>query len=234
MFFYHHFFSKLRDEQKILWQEGAPVWSALGLIQFFLSSMQHKIEIILHREIFLENRESISIGRGTKIDPGVYIEGPCWIGKDCHIRHGAMIRGGSILNDRCMVGHGTEIKQSILLEDAAATHLCYVGDSILGQGVNLGAGVKCANLRLDRKPIAIQAGGERINTGLRKLGAILGDGVQIGCNCVLNPGTLIGPQSVSQPLMNFGGYIPPRSQVRQERTWVVEPVPEKILEHLLK
>ena len=201
MFSFPQFFSALKDEHRILWKEGAPVWSALGLIQFFLSSIAHKIEIVLPQGITLIRRGQISIGHGTKIDPGVLIEGPCWIGRDCHIRHGAMLRDGVILGDRCVVGHGTEIKQSILMEEAAATHLCYVGDSILGRGVNLGAGVKCANLRLDRKEVKVKG----LATGLKKMGAIIGDESQIGCNCVINPGALLKMKTICRPLENVNG-----------------------------
>ena len=139
-----------------------------------------------------------------------------------------------ILGDQCVVGHTTEIKNSVLMNGSIAAHFCYVGDSILGSRVNLGAGVKCANLRLDRREVFVDFQGEKINTGLKKLGAILGEDVQIGCNCVLNPGTLVGKKSVIHPLLNVGGFIPSASQVRSERKWVVEPQAEKILQSLVE
>ena len=230
MFTPETFFSLESFAHQSLWKTGDPVWSALHSLNEYLKVATHQIEVEIPQGVYLENGDRISIGNGTLLDPGVYIQGPCIIGKNCTIRHGANLRGGVILGDGCVIGHGTEVKQSILLDGAHATHLCYVGDSILGAGVNLGAGVKCANLRLDRKEILIS----KVKTGLKKLGAIIGDGAQIGCNCVLNPGTLVGKEVVSHPLLNLGGYIPARSQVARGRDWNVAPSAGKILERLLK
>lgn len=216
---------------KELWKEGAPVWAPLLLLKDFLKEKNPcQIEIEIPEGVFLENRESISIGKGTVIEPGVFIQGPCIIGKECVIRHGAYIRRDVICGDRCQIGHSAELKSSILLDGACATHFVYVGDSILGNDVNLGAGVKCANLRLDRGEVRVQWGKEKVKTGLKKFGAIVGDRVQIGCNCVLNPGTLVGRESFSYPLMNLGGFIPTRSQIDSKG---IRPIEQKILEKLL-
>ncbi len=153
------------------------------------------------------NPEQISIGEGTIIEPGAYIRGPCIIGKNCQIRHGAYIRGNVIIGDHCVVGHATELKHSILLDHAHAAHFAFVGDSILGNGVNLGAGVRCANLRLDGAPVCVQYGEESFSTGMRKLGAVIGDEAQIGCNVVLNPGTCFGKESRCFPGLTVSGYI---------------------------
>lgn len=184
------------------------VWELLACIGPYIDFLEHKIEIEVGPNVFLSGPEKISIGRGTKIAPGVFIEGPCVIGKDCEIGHGAYIRPGTILGDRCVIGHAAEVKNSILCSEARATHFTYVGDSILGFRVNLGAGVKCANLRLDRKPVAIVHDGKRWETGLLKMGAIVGDFSQVGCNAVLNPGTLLYPGSVVAPLSSVGGNRP--------------------------
>ena len=133
------------------------------------------------------------------------------------IRHGAYIREYVILGDQCQVGHSAELKHSILLDGAAATHFVYVGDSIIGNNANLGAGVKCANSRLDRDEVSVLWDNQKVKSGLKKFGAIVGDRVQIGCNCVLNPGTLIGKESFCHPLLNVGGYIPPKSVLKGER-----------------
>jgi NDP-sugar pyrophosphorylase family protein len=226
-----NFFSLDDFVHKDLWQEGEPVWSALLLLTDYLNKKpSFKIEIPVPEGVFLENRELISIGKGTIIEPGVFIKGPCIIGENCVIRHGAYFRGFVICGNDCHIGHGTELKHSILLNRAAATHFVYVGDSILGSDVNLGAGVKCANLRLDRLAISIHVKKEKVKTGLRKLGAIIGDRTQIGCNSVLNPGTLIGRESFSYPLMTLQGFIPPRSQVSAKG---IQPIEQKILEKLL-
>lgn len=223
------FFFLKRFAHRDLWRKGEPVWSPLlSLSKYFTTS--GKIEIDLPKGIFLDSPESISIGRGTVIEPGVYIQGPCIIGKNCVIRHGAYIRGGVICGDGCQIGHSAEIKHSILLDGACATHFVYVGDSILGNGVNLGAGVKCANLRLDRREVSVTVDGTRVKTGLKKFGCIVGDRVQIGCNSVLNPGTLVGMECLSFPLMNLSGTILPRSQMSAEG---IKPIEPKLLEKLL-
>lgn len=196
-----------------LWKENQPIWSALNELKFYLTKMQHKIEIDLPEGVFLKNSEMISIGKGTVIEPGVMIQGPCIIGKNCEIRHGAYIRECVILGDGCRIGHAAEIKHSILLNGAKATHFTYVGDSILGNFVNLGAGVKCANLRLDQAYISVLLETRKVDTGLKKFGAVVGDFSQIGCNSVLNPGTLVGKMSFSLPLVSMQGTYPPKSQV---------------------
>jgi NDP-sugar pyrophosphorylase family protein len=179
--------------------------------------------------VHLERPELIAIGPGTVIEPGVMIQGPCIIGSHCIVRHGAYLRDGVICGDRVVIGHSAEIKHSILMDETAATHFTYVGDCILGSGVNLGAGVKCANLRLDRKDVTVAAGTKKIGTGLKKFGAVIGDRVQIGCNCVLNPGTLIGRESISFPLLNFGGSIPPRSRIQGAKNIRIESIVQPLV-----
>ena len=225
------FFSLQNFEHKALWKKGEPVWSPLLWLNEYLNKKNSgRIEIDIPEGVFLEKKEQISIGKGTVIEPGVLIQGPCIIGKNCAIRHGAYLRGAILCGDGCHIGHSAELKHSILLDGAAATHFVYVGDSILGNHVNLGAGVKCANLRLDRRDVTVQFDGEKIDTGLKKFGAIVGDRVQIGCNAVLNPGTLMGRESFSYPLMHLDGFIPPRSKVSAQG---VQPIDPKIFEKLL-
>lgn len=198
------FFSLDRFAHRDLWEEGQPVWSPLLALDAYLRRRSFQIEIEIPVGVHLDRPDLISIEKGTVIEPGVYIQGPCIIGKNCILRHGAYLRGGVLCGDYCAIGHCAEIKHAILLDYSAATHFTYVGDSIIGSGANLGAGVKCANLRLDRQDIL---------PGMKKFGACIGDRVQIGCNCVLNPGTLIGKESVVYPLLNFGGTIPPYSRM---------------------
>jgi NDP-sugar pyrophosphorylase family protein len=209
------FFSLQQYRHRDLWCEEDGVWIALQHLENYLHSFpSFKINIEIPDGVCVKNPEMVSIGEGTVLEPGVLIEGPCILGKDCHIRHGAFLRGGVLCGDRCVVGHSAEIKHSIFLDDVQAAHLNYVGDSILGNGVNLGAGVKCANLRLDRNEIAVHFEGQKVQTGLKKFGCILGDGCQIGCNVVLNPGTLVGPNSISYPLLNLHGFIPANSRLK--------------------
>lgn len=164
---------------------GDPLRAALDALP------SESIEIGLSPEVHLVG-DRIVIGEGTRIQPGALIEGPVHLGQDCLVRTGAYIRGGCWIGDGCVVGANTEVKHSILLDGAKAPHLAYVGDSILGQRVNLGAGTVLSNFRHDGGEISIPVGGEKVPTGLRKLGAILGDDVKTGCNAVLHPGVVVG------------------------------------------
>jgi len=169
--------------------------------------------------------DRIVIGKGTRIFPGAVIEGPIRIGEDVLIRPGAYLRGGVYVGDRCVIGASTEIKRGILLAGAKAPHLNYVGDSILGRGVNLGAGTVLSNFRFDGREIPIPRGGDRIATGRRKLGAVLGDEVQTGCNCVLSPGVVVGPGTWIAPCVNLpAGFYPAGSLIRSRVELVVRPL----------
>jgi NDP-sugar pyrophosphorylase family protein len=141
----------------------------------------------------------IALGKGVKVEPGAFIQAPAIIGDKTEIRQGAYLRGYCLVGKRCVVGHVTEMKNSIFLDDAKAGHFAYVGDSILGNNVNLGAGTKLANLRFMRGDVQIRTADGPVSTGLRKLGAVLGDNAQTGCNAVTNPGTLLGKKSIVLP-----------------------------------
>ena len=159
--------------------------------------------------------EFVSLGSGTVVEPGALIKGPTIIGSRTEIRQGAYMRGKCIVGDRCVVGHTTEIKSSIMLNDAKAGHFAYIGDSILGNFTNLGAGTKLANLKVTPGSVIVKARGESIDTGLRKFGAVLGDHVEIGCNTVTNPGTLLGKNAVVFPVCSVrSGYHEPRSVLK--------------------
>ena len=212
------FFDLHRFAHSTLWQDGSAPWEALHQLKKYLTKFPlGQILSPILSGVHLIHPELISVGVGTSIEPGVLIQGPCIIGEDCTIRHGAYLRENVILGNHCQVGHSAELKHSILLDGAAATHFVYVGDSIVGNDANLGAGVKCANLRLDRDEVSVQWENQKVKSGLKKFGAIIGDRVQIGCNCVLNPGTLVGKETYCHPLLNIGGYIPPKSQIKAER-----------------
>lgn len=198
-----------------LFSHDTEVWGALkNLPEYFLSHTLGKIEADIPQGVFLVNPELISIGKNTIVEPGAYIKGPCWIGEECSIRHGAYIRGNVLTGNKCVIGHDTEVKNSILLDNAQAAHFAYLGDTILGNSVNLGAGTKCANLKLDHGPIEIRIEDRWYKTNLRKLGAIVGDGSQLGCNTVTNPGTLVGKSVFSYPCTNFGGFVPANSIIQ--------------------
>jgi NDP-sugar pyrophosphorylase family protein len=157
----------------------------------------------------------IVIGRGVRLHPGVVIEGPVFLGRDVEVRPGAYVRGGAWIGDGCVVGAHTEVKRAIFLPHAKAPHQNYVGDSVLGAGVNLGAGTILSNFRHDGREIRIPSPGGALATGRRKLGAVLGDGVQTGCNCVLHPGTVVGNWTQLYPGVQLrAGIYPPWSVVK--------------------
>jgi NDP-sugar pyrophosphorylase family protein len=150
----------------------------------------------------------VYIDEGACVEPGAFVNGPCYIGPGAEVRHGAYIRGSVILLRESIVGHATEVKNSILLPSAKAPHFAYLGDSILGSRVNLGAGTKLSNVMItsakdrvsgQRPSIVIPSGGQQYDTGLSKLGAILGDDCQTGCNSVLNPGSILEPGCLVYP-----------------------------------
>jgi len=218
-----HYFSLNEYAHRSLFEGCKYPWEVLKRLEAYLKSYAlGKIEIAIPTGAHLVNPESISIGLGTVVEPGAFIQGPCIIGKNCVVRHGAYVRGNVVTGDNCVIGHDTEIKNSILLDHTAAAHFNYVGDSILGNRVNLGAGVKCANLRLDHESIFVSVQGERIDTGLHKLGAIVGDGAQIGCNCVTNPGTILGKNSFCFPCLNVYGFVPENGKVKPAIKNIVE------------
>jgi len=222
-----HFFDISSFSHRELFQDCVFVWQALEKLKSYLEKKTlGKIHSAKQEYAYFVNPESISIGEGTVIEPGAYIKGPCIIGAHCHIRHGAYIRGDVLIGDHCIVGHTTELKHAILLNHARAAHFAYVADSILGNDVNLGAGTKCANLRLDGEAIIVRDKQESISTGLRKFGAIVGDHCQIGCNVVLNPGTRLGKHVHSYPSLTLSGYIPERSLVKPQAHAVICPPPQ--------
>lgn len=187
-----------------LFKKGQPAWRAIQELSLFLQSLPlGNIEAELEPGVHLVHPELISIGKGTRVESGAYIVGPCWIGQNCQIRHGAYLRGQVLVCDQAVIGHATEVKNSIFMHQAHAGHFAYVGDSILGNFVNLGAGTKCANLRFDKQIIKV----ENIETGMKKMGAILADHVQTGCNVVTNPGTVMLPHTTAIPCSFVKGVI---------------------------
>ena len=158
--------------------------------------------------------DKILVGKNARIADSAHMEGAAIIGSGCEIRHGAYLRGSVILGDCCVIGNSSEVKNSIMMDGAQAPHFNYVGDSILGKRAHLGAGAICSNLRSDGKPVHIHAQNGDIDTSLRKLGAILGDYAEIGCNTVLCPGTVIGKRTTVYPLTLARGTYPRDSIVK--------------------
>ena len=154
---------------------------------------------------FDESNGPVIIEQSAIVEPSTHFIGPCYIGNEAVIRHGAYVREYSWICSTAVVGHASEVKHSILLPGAKAPHFNYVGDSILGKAVNLGAGVKLSNLRNDGEEVFLRIGDDRRPSGLRKFGAILGEGCQLGCNAVTNPGTILGRNSTVWPNVTVTG-----------------------------
>lgn len=148
------------------------------------------------------------IDASVKLPAYATIIGPAWIGAKTEIRPGAFIRGNVIVGEGCVLGNACEFKNCLLLDGVQVPHFSYVGDSILGNGAHLGAGVILSNLRLDQKPVTVRLPSGTFDTGLRKFGAILGDQAEVGCNAVLNPGTILGKRALVMPTTAFSGYLP--------------------------
>ncbi|MBS4167773.1 UDP-N-acetylglucosamine diphosphorylase [Parachlamydia sp. AcF125] len=220
-----YFFDLTQYVHKGLFDSTDYVWTALDRLESYLEKISfQKQEAIISPSAHLVNPDKIHLGKGTIVEPGAYIQGPCWIGDRCKVRHGAYIRGFVVTGDDCVIGHDTEIIHSILFNHAHAAHFAYLGQSILGNHVNLGAGTKCANLKLDRQPVSVVVEGQSYKTGLRKLGAIVGDSSQIGCNVVLNPGTLLGKNVLCYPTLNCGGFVPSYHIVKSRKQLMTIPI----------
>ena len=188
-------------------------WEALKKIEGYL---------LAHMRPGLHNRcegvayvgDRVFIGEGTVVEDGAMIKGPAIIGRNCQIRHNAYIREQVIIGDNCVVGNSCEVKNSLFFNNAVAPHFNYVGDSILGYKAHLGAGVKISNFKLVAGNIKVQMDGKAFDTGLRKFGALLGDHTDIGCNAVLNPGSIIGRGSVIYPNASWRGILAPNRIVK--------------------
>lgn len=225
------FFDLAAFEHAALFQELDFVWDALKRLEAYLKALLEKsgsrVEGEIHPQATLAGN-NIVIGQGTVVEAGAYIAGPAYIGRDCHIRHGAYIRGQALIGEGCVVGHASEVKHSIMLDESGAPHFAYVGDSILGNRVNLGAGTRLSNLTVvslkdptsGRRPtLKITVEGATYDTGLTKLGAILGDEAQTGCNSVLNPGCLIGRRTLIYANASLRkGYYPPDHVIKLRQT----------------
>lgn len=182
-----------------IFKDAKFVWEPIGGIQNYI------IGLFKTGRLKPNYGKNIFIGKDTLVEDYAVIKGPAIIGKNCFIGHASYLRGGCILGDNVHIGHGAEIKNSILLNNAIAAHLNYIGDSIIGSNVNISGGAMLANFRFDKKSVTIKTEDKRIDTGLSKFGAILGDNSTIGVNAVLNPGTLLGKNTIVYPLTSVKG-----------------------------
>lgn len=196
-------------------------WEALPRIPQLLGHL-----VSLLPDDYVEIKPSIWVGRGTLIEETALIQGPAIIGRRCRIRHNAYIRNNVLLGNEVVVGNATEIKNAILFDEVQVPHYNYVGDSILGRGAHLGAGAILSNFKSTGDEIHVNWEGEKIASGLTKFGALLGDRVEVGCNAVLYPGTIVGPDSIIYPLQGVRGTLRPRQIVKGDGTVVQRIVPD--------
>ena len=187
-------------------------WELLPKISSFIVELGNS----LPEEIFEKRGENIWIARSAKVAPTASITGPCIIDENAEIRHCAFIRGNAIVGKGAVVGNSTELKNVVLFDKVQVPHYNYVGDSILGYKAHMGAGSITSNVKSDKTLVVVRDGREEIATGLKKFGAMLGDCVEIGCGSVLNPGTVIGPESQIYPLSSVRGVVPERSIYKKQ------------------
>lgn len=181
-------------------------WEALPLIKDFI----YKLGKTLDPNEYDETEEGVWVAKSAKIYPGAYLGSPCIIGKDAEVRPGAFIRANAIVGEGAVVGNSTELKNVVLFNKVQVPHYNYVGDSILGFKAHMGAGSITSNVKSDKTLVVVKdkSTDENIETGLKKFGAMLGDNVEVGCNSVLNPGTVIGRRSNIYPTSCVRGVIP--------------------------
>lgn len=178
-------------------------WEALPKIKAFFKEFAENLP-----DDYEQIDENIWVGKGTSIEKTVTIKGPAIIGCDCELRQSAFIRDYVLVGNGVVIGNSTEVKNSIIFNKAQIPHFNYVGDSVLGYGAHLGAGVIISNLKSNKTSVCVRKDGNVMETGLRKFGAIVGDNAEVGCNSVLNPGTVIGRNSIVYPLSCVRGVVP--------------------------
>ena len=182
-------------------------WEVLPKIKDFITGLGES----LSPDDYDKKGDNVWIAKSAAIAPTATINGPCIIGKDTEVRPGAFIRGNAIVGEKCVVGNSTELKNVILFNNVQVPHYNYVGDSILGFKAHMGAGSITSNVKSDKTLVVVKDGEEQIATGLKKFGAMLGDNVEVGCNSVLNPGTVIGRGAQVYPVSCVRGVIPANS-----------------------
>jgi len=210
------FFNLTDFEHGALFEDTEYVWDALKNLEAYIG---RALKPGIHGEV-MEGawvEDNVFIGKGTVVEPGAMVKGPTIIGENCEVRQASYIRGNVVVGNECVVGHCSELKGVVMLNKAKAPHLNYVGDSILGYNINLGAGSICSNLKVTWENVVVKVEGKEYETGLLKLGAILGDDAETGCNTVLNPGTLLGKRTLSYPCSSLRGYYPPDSIVKMRQ-----------------
>ena len=179
-------------------------WEALGGIKSLIVSLGEKLDPDEYREV----SPQVWVHKTAKVAPTAFLGAPCIIGAETEVRHCAFIRGAALVGEHCVVGNSVELKNVILFDNVQTPHYNYVGDSILGYKSHMGAGSITSNVKQDQRPVVVHAPEGNMETGLKKFGVMLGDFVEVGCNSVLNPGTVIGRHSNIYPLSSVRGVVP--------------------------
>ncbi len=208
-------FDLSQTEHALLFEDCEYAWEALKKIKSYLAiTLKPGLHHQSDGEAYIGPK--VFIGEGTVVEYGAMIKGPAIIGRNCRIRHNAYIREDVIIGDNCVVGNSCELKTALLFNNAQVPHFSYVGDSILGHKAHLGAGVKISNVKLVPGNVTVEKDGIPFDTGLRKFGALIGDMAEVGCNSVLNPGSVLGRGSVIYPNTFWRGILPANMIVKNK------------------
>lgn len=227
MFSPEEFFDLERTEHRVIFENLDHVWQVLSKIGPYL---QFRLKPGIYGQSigkpFISSQ--VFIGKGTVIEQGAMIKGPAWIGENCELRNGCYIRENVIIGNGVVAGNSCEFKNCLIFDGAQVPHFNYVGDSILGYKAHLGAGVILSNVKLDKTEITIPTPDGPLSTGLRKFGAVVGDGAEVGCNSVLSPGSLIGAGAILYPGSQWRGVLPANriAKIRQEFSLIERRRPE--------
>ena len=205
-----------------LFEKTTYPWEVLNHIGEFIMA----VGPTLPQDKYDQIGDDIWIAKTANVAPSALLTGPLIIGEFAEVRHCAFIRGKAIVGNNAVVGNSTELKNSILFDNVQTPHYNYVGDSIYGYKSHTGAGVIASNLKSDKSNVTVEVDGQKIDTGLKKLGAILGDNVEVGCNSVLNPGTVVGRNSNVYPLSRVRGFVPEQSIFKRANDVVERYMPE--------
>lgn len=187
-------------------------WEVLPRIGGFIKELGKS----LPKDEYTNTQEDVWIARSAKVAPTASITGPCIIGKEAEVRHCAFIRGNAIVGEGAVVGNSTELKNVVLFNKVQVPHYNYVGDSVLGYKAHMGAGSITSNVKSDKTPVCVNVDGVKLETGLKKFGAMVGDNVEVGCGSILNPGTVIGRESNIYPLSSVRGYVKAKSIYKKQ------------------
>lgn len=217
----------LKTKQLYRYPEHSVAWEYLSRFEYPWEALDGLKDYIRTLSLSLPKEEydllgdGVYVAKSAKVAPTAFLGGPCIICPDAEIRHGAFIRGSAIVGAGAVVGNSVELKNCILFDGVQVPHFNYVGDSVLGYKSHMGAGAVTSNVKSDKTLVSVNCEGERLATGRKKFGAMLGDFVEVGCNSVLNPGTVIGSHSNVYPLSSVRGYVQENS-IYKSRGEIVE------------